>query len=141
MLVTWCTEIIMSQPLFKSNFILRRSGVAIFADIIKFVTMFIKKIFKDSGKVFLDLAKFAEFRWKNADVSRTQGVCHLIHIFFGSSLGKYNCSKFNHWRICVTDFKEAAFLASSYPWAAPKKPILNRDELWTKNKNAPFGVF
>ena len=52
----------MSQPLFKSNFILRRSGVAIFADIIKFVTMFIKKIFKDSGKVFLDLAKFAEFR-------------------------------------------------------------------------------
>ena len=34
------------------------------------------------------IAKFADFRWKNADVSRTQRVCHVIHIFFGSSLGK-----------------------------------------------------
>ena len=25
---------------------------------------------------------------KNADVSRTQGVCHVIDIFFDSSLGK-----------------------------------------------------
>ena len=38
--------------------------------------------------VFLDTAKFADFRWKNADVSGTQGECHVIHIFFGSSLGK-----------------------------------------------------
>ena len=38
--------------------------------------------------VFLDVAKFADFWWKNADASRTQGVCHVIHIFFGSSLGK-----------------------------------------------------
>ena len=41
-----------------------------------------------SISVFLDMAKFADFRWKNANVSRTQSVCHLIHIFFGSSLGK-----------------------------------------------------
>ena len=33
-------------------------------------------------------AKFADFWWKNADVSRTQGVCHVIDIIFGSSLGK-----------------------------------------------------
>ena len=31
--------------------ILRRPGVAIFVDIIKIITMFIKKIFKDSRKV------------------------------------------------------------------------------------------
>ena len=36
----------------------------------------------------LDIAKFIDFRSKNADVSRTQVVCHMIHIFFGSSLGK-----------------------------------------------------
>ena len=42
----------------------------------------------ESISIFLDIVKFADFRWKNADVSRTQGVCHLIHIFFGSSLGK-----------------------------------------------------
>ena len=41
-----------------------------------------------SISVFLDIEKFAEFRQKNADVSRTQEVYHVIHIFFGSSLGK-----------------------------------------------------
>ena len=49
---------------------LRRPGVGIFNGIIKIVTMFIKAILKGS------------------DISRTQGVCHVIHIFFGSSLGK-----------------------------------------------------
>ena len=41
-----------------------------------------------SISVFLDIAKFTDFRWKNADASSTQGVCHVIHRFFGSSLGK-----------------------------------------------------
>ena len=40
-----------SEPLFQSTVILRRSGVAIFADIIKIVTFFIKTIFKDSRKL------------------------------------------------------------------------------------------
>ena len=39
-----------------------------------------------STSVFPDIAKFKDFRLKNADVSRTQGLCHVIHIFFGSSL-------------------------------------------------------
>ena len=33
-------------------------------------------------------SKICRFPVKNADASRTQGVCHVIHIFFGSSLGK-----------------------------------------------------
>ena len=37
--------------LFQKTFILRRPGVVVFADIIKIVTMFIKTIFKNSGKV------------------------------------------------------------------------------------------
>ena len=37
---------------------------------------------------FLDIAKFSDFRLKNADVSRTQEVSYVIHIFFGSSIGK-----------------------------------------------------
>ena len=41
-----------------------------------------------SISVFLDTKKFADFQCKNADVSRTQGVCHVIHIFFGTSLDK-----------------------------------------------------
>ena len=38
--------------------------------------------------VFPDILKIANIRSKNADVSRTQGMCHVIYIFFGSSLGK-----------------------------------------------------
>ena len=41
-----------------------------------------------SISVFFDITKIADFWWKNADVSRTQGVCHVIYIFLGSSLGK-----------------------------------------------------
>ena len=41
-----------------------------------------------SISIFLDTVKFADFQSKNADVSKTQGVCHVIQIFFGSSLGK-----------------------------------------------------
>ena len=43
---------------------------------------------------------------KNADVSRTQGMCHMIYAFLRSSLGKYNCAKCHHCGICVADFKE-----------------------------------
>ena len=42
----------------------------------------------ESTSVFLDVAKFTDFRWKNADVSRTPGVRQVIHITFQSSLGK-----------------------------------------------------
>ena len=38
--------------------------------------------------VFCDITKVADFQWKIADVSRTQGVCHVIYIVFESSLGK-----------------------------------------------------
>ena len=36
--------------------------------------------------------KIADLPLENAYVSRTQGVCHMIYILFGSSLGKvYVC--------------------------------------------------
>ena len=37
---------------------------------------------------FLDIRKVANFSLKNPDVNRTRGVCHVIHIFCGSSFGK-----------------------------------------------------
>ena len=68
----------MSQPLFQNTVILRRPGVAIFAEIIKIITRFIKQIFKDSRKakrirnyglkfnlylyfLILDITKFTDF--------------------------------------------------------------------------------
>ena len=41
-----------------------------------------------SISVFLDIAKFADIRRKNADISQSQLVYHMIYIFFGSYLGK-----------------------------------------------------
>ena len=41
-----------------------------------------------SVPAFPDITKIADFRWKNPDVWRIQGVCHVIYVFFGSSLGK-----------------------------------------------------
>ena len=41
-----------------------------------------------SISVFLDAAESADFRRKNADVSKPQGVCLVIHIVFASSVGK-----------------------------------------------------
>ena len=41
----------VSKPLFQNTAILRQPGVAIFGDIIKIVTTFIKAIIKDSRKV------------------------------------------------------------------------------------------
>ena len=52
--------------------------VANFAYIVKIAAIFIKTTFKDSNQVD----------------SRTQGVCHMIYIFFGSSLGKVKLSSF-----------------------------------------------
>ena len=40
-----------------------------------------------SISAFIDIAKIVDFRSKNADVRRTEGVYHVIHITFGS-LGK-----------------------------------------------------
>ena len=44
------TEIITSKHLFQRTFVLKRSTVANFADMIKIATIFIKTTFKDSNK-------------------------------------------------------------------------------------------
>ena len=75
-----------------------------------------------SLSVFLNIIKVADFRWKNTDVSRNEGgVSCDLYIFF-DLLYKY--AKFHYCTICLTDFRQGAF--SLHPWAALKKPILNR---------------
>ena len=41
-----------------------------------------------SMSLFRDTTNVADFRWKNADVSRTQGMFHVIYTFFVAFLGK-----------------------------------------------------
>ena len=136
-MTSW-TKVITWKPSSQYTFILRGPRVAIFANAIKVVTMFIKKLKKslknykfcteiESISVILDKAKSADFWWNNSDVSRTEGVFHMIHIFifFGFALGNvYNCAKFHHFRICmicVTHFRERALLLATPSVNRPKK--------------------
>ena len=70
---------------------------------------------------FLDTAKFVDFWWKIADVSRTQGMCHVIYIFLDLFWVRYNCAKFHHCGICVGDFREGVLFFPNL-WAARKSP-------------------
>ena len=59
-----------------------------------------------SISVFLDKTKSADFRFKNANVSRNERVFHVI--FFGSSSGKATLSSFI---IVGCDFREGDLFA------------------------------
>ena len=121
LVMSW-TEIMMSKPLFQNIFILRKpSRVAIFADIVKIVNMFIKKIFKDSKKV----ERFRNYRskcnlylyfliYQNLVISSEKmqmsaelnGCIPWFIYFLDLLLVRYKCAKFHHCSIRVTDFRE-----------------------------------
>ena len=67
--------------------------------------------------VFLDIAKFADIQWKNADASRTQGGVIRFIYSLDFLYVRYNCIKFHHCRICVTDFRDGggAFVQPPLP--------------------------
>ena len=68
------------------------------------------------------MAKFADFWWKNADVSSNQGVCHMIYIYFLDLLWlRYSCAKFHHYSIYVTDFMKGGLFAPPPSVSSPKK--------------------
>ena len=50
---------------------------------VKIITNYVPKC-----NLYLYFLRYQNLMMKNADVSRTQGVCHVIDIFFDSSLGK-----------------------------------------------------
>ena len=88
-----------------------------------------------SISVFLEVTKVIAFLGKNADVSRTQEVYHVVYMFFGSSLCKLQLClvlSLQDETNCVTNFRKEAFLPRplpSHPWAALEKPILNRGKV------------
>ena len=144
----------MSWSLLQNTFILRRPRVANFADIIKIIIIFIKTIFKDLKKVNritncapkcnLYLYYLYFLIYKNLLISgeKTQMseelngcVTWFIH-FLDLLLVRYNCTKFHHCRIYVTDFREGAPFSPVPSWAAPKRSILNRVKVWKK-----FGIY
>ena len=51
----------------------------------------------------------------------------------------YKCAKFHHCMIYATDFRQGGSFCPPHPWAAPKKPILNRVKEHLLNNTAPLG--
>ena len=74
-----------------------------------------------SISVFLGLAKYVDFRRKNADVSRTSVVCNVIYLFLDLLGLRYNFAKCHHCRICKAYFREGAFLVPPIPEQPRKK--------------------
>ena len=63
--------------------------------------------------------------------------CVTWFIYFLNPLCvRYNCGKFHHCRICVTDFREGAF--HPHPWSGLKKPILNRVKRFKQTSEKQF---
>ena len=69
--------------------------------------------------VFFDIENFADFRRKIVDSSTTHGMCHVIYIVFGHLKVRYNCAKFHHCRICMTEFMEGEPTICETPQKSP----------------------
>ena len=71
------------------------------------------------------MKKFAEF-WRKMLMSVEIMVCVMRFIYFFELLYvRYNCGKFHHCRICVTDSREGV-LFGPQPMSSLKRAILNR---------------
>ena len=79
-----------------------------------------------SISVFSDIVKFTELRWKNADFSTIQRVCHFIHIFIRSSLGEISLCQ-----VSLLSDMRVKFLGGSLfdPRQSVEKLILKRVKL------------
>ena len=111
----WCHR----QELWRHNLYFKRPRVAIFADIIKIITMFIKRIFKDSKNVKRIRNYVSRFNlylyfliYQNLLISGEKSlisaepkVCVTWFMYFlNHLLLRYECAKFHHYMMYVTDF-------------------------------------
>ena len=88
-MTSW-TKALTSKLLFKKMFISKRPGRAIFADIIKIVTMFNKTILKDSKTVII-VRKYIKMQsWINANISRIHSDLSRDSYIFESFLEKFH---------------------------------------------------
>ena len=127
--MSW-SETMTSSTVSQNIFISRRPREANFADIFKIVATFIKTTFKDSKKVkrirnyllkcnlylYLLIQRKLLIWWKNADVSRTEERCSVIHLVFGSFFWvRRICAKCHLCKICVADLRKEVFPIREQP--------------------------
>ena len=68
-----------------------------------------------SISVFLDIAKFADFRWKMLMPAELKGCVTWFISFLDLLWVRYICAKFHHCRMCVTDFREGGHFCPNPP--------------------------
>ena len=95
-----------------NTFVFWRTRVANFADIIKIMAIFIKIIFRDSKK-FKRIRNYVP-RCNLYFLSRDSYFLDLLWV-------RYNCARFHHCRICVTDFTKGAFFGPPLIREQPRK--------------------
>ena len=59
--------------------------------------------------------------------AKLKGCVTWFKYFLDLHYVRYNCAKFNHYRMCITDFREGVFLPPLYV-SSPKRAILNRSD-------------
>ena len=119
-LVALWTEIMTLQPLHQNAFILRRTKVANFADMINIPTMFIKKPLKTQKKfkkleimcsnaIYICISRFSKICWFSVKKcwcqQNSSGVSQDLY-FLDLLWVRYNCAKCHHCRICKAYFRE-----------------------------------
>ena len=75
-----------------------------------------------SISVFLDIAKFADFRWKMLMSAELKGCVTWFIYFLDLLWVRYNCAKFYHCRICGTGFREGGLFALHLPAPIREQP-------------------
>ena len=124
----WRSNLYFKIPLYEKGF-----GQRFLMTSSKFLTMFFITIYKDSRKVKINrnyVSKYSLYLyfliWQNLLISGEKMLisaelkeCVTWFIYFLDLYWvRYNCAKFHNCRICVTDFREGAFL--------PPPPIRER---------------
>ena len=74
-----------------------------------------------SISVFLNVRRVVDFSGKNADVSRTHGLCHVINIFLGSFLGKVQLCKVSLLQDMCDRFQEGGDFLHPSSVSSPEK--------------------
>ena len=86
----------------------KKGWVAIFADITKILTVFIITIMYQNT-IYICISWYSKFRWFPVKKCWCQQNSRVVSRYL--LWERYNCAKFHHCRICVTDFRRGGLFA------------------------------
>ena len=141
---------------FQNTFILGRSGVAIFVDIIKVLTIFFITIYKDSRKVKIDRNHVTKYNRYMYFLIKQNLLISGEKILIAAELKRSVTWFIYFWIFFGWDITVPSFFIVGYVWqilgrggflpppppsvSSPKKAHLNRVEIKNSNKGKLLGI-